>query len=181
MFFADIGLRTASRRFFGTAVVGVVVGIPILLVLDACFGGYGHTALATGHKPAKYLGLGFLNLRMPALCEDFLHLVVEAFVDNRGVATLVQFAAVEEVAVVKRIGEDEADTVIVDAVSLRTLRAVVIQKLSDIFEARSAFGIQLERRAYYRCFLAINNNSFCTLVVSIPRRSSPPGSVLGGL
>ena len=59
-FFADIGLRTASRRLFGTAIIDVAVDVAVLLLFDPFLGGDRHMALAAGQQAAQGLaGLSF--------------------------------------------------------------------------------------------------------------------------
>ncbi|MFH1098430.1 MAG: hypothetical protein V1723_00665 [Candidatus Uhrbacteria bacterium] len=125
-FFADVGLRTASRRFLGASVVNVAMRIAVLLVLRAYFGCYCHPAFAARHQAAKYLRFGRSGLRMAALKHDFLCLVEQPFVHDGRMPSFVQFAAIEKVAVVKRIGEDKAHAVVVDTIAEQTPHAVVV-------------------------------------------------------
>ncbi|OGG84117.1 hypothetical protein A3A42_03690 [Candidatus Kaiserbacteria bacterium RIFCSPLOWO2_01_FULL_55_25] len=81
-FFADVGLRTACRRFFGASVVHVAMRIAVLLVLGAHFGSYRHPALAASHNATEYLRLGRSGLRMAALGHDFLRFIKKPLVHD---------------------------------------------------------------------------------------------------
>lgn len=63
---------------------------------------------------------------MAALKHDVLRFVEQALVHDGRMPPLVQFTAIEKMAVVKRIGENEAHAIVVDAIAEQAPHAVVI-------------------------------------------------------
>ena len=71
-------------------------------------GGYSHTALAAFEEAAKGLRLFLCYLRVSASGKDNLDLVEKVFVYEWRMFALIHFSSVAEMAVVKRIDENES-------------------------------------------------------------------------
>jgi hypothetical protein len=97
-FFSDVWLRTARSRFFGTTIIGVAF---------LFFGGNHAPALAAPEQAAQRLRFLVRLLWMPSPLDHDLHLVEQCLADKRRVPALIYLAAVAEMAVVKRVGENE--------------------------------------------------------------------------
>ncbi|OGG69200.1 hypothetical protein A3C20_04065 [Candidatus Kaiserbacteria bacterium RIFCSPHIGHO2_02_FULL_55_25] len=164
---------------FRTAIVHVAMNVAVLLPFQFILGGDGKTALPAPQKAAIRLRLvRRFVVRATAEREDFLYLVEQFFADDRRMCALVHFAAIREVAEVKRIGEQKCYLVFFErsaaalAPSARGTRldAALKKKLRDIFESRAVLGVQLKRFPYERRFAPIRDNSLGIRVVEVAQR-----------
>src|SRR3990167_6967401 len=93
---------------FRTAIVNVAMDVAVLLPLQFVLGGDGKAALATMQEAAICLRLvRRFVVRTAAECEHFLYLIEQFLAHDGRMRALVHFAAVGEVAEVKRIGEQK--------------------------------------------------------------------------
>src|SRR3989344_3623643 len=161
---------------FRTSIVHVAVDVAVLLPLQFVLGGDRKAALAASQEAAIRLRLVHrLVMCATTKREDFLHYVKKLLAHDRRMRALVHFAAVGEVAEVKRIGEQECYLVFLErptaalAPSARCsgLDAVLKEKIRNIFEPRAVLGVQLKRLAHKRRFAAIHDDSLGIRVVEV--------------
>src|SRR3990167_5208052 len=176
-FFPHIRLR-AVAAFLRATIVDVAMYIAIFLSLQLVLGGDRKAALAAPQEAAVRLRLIHrLVVRATAKREDFLHLVEQLLVHDGRMCALVHFAAIGEMAEVKRVGEQECYLVFLEwqaaafapSASGSGLDASLKKKLSDIFEPRFVLGVQLKRFAYKRRFAPIHYDSLGIRVVVVAR------------
>src|SRR3989344_2028205 len=174
-FFPHIRLR-AVAAFLRATIVDVAMYIAIFLSLQLVLGGDRKAALAAPQEAAVRLRLIHrLVVRATAKREDFLHLVEQLLVHDGRMCALVHFAAIGEMAEVKRVGEQECYLVFLEwqaaafapSASGSGLDASLKKKLRDVFEPRAVLGVQLKRFAYKRRFAAIYDNCFTVRVVQV--------------
>src|SRR3989344_5203399 len=93
---------------FRTAIVHVAMDVAVLLPFQFILGGDGKTALPAPQEAAIRLRLvRRFVVRATAKHEDFLHHVEQLLAHDGRMRALVHFAAIREVAEVKRIGEQK--------------------------------------------------------------------------
>src|SRR3989338_8137699 len=161
---------------FRTAIVNVAVDVAVFLPLQLVLGGDGKAAFAASQEAAICLRLvRRFVVRTTAKREDFLHRVKKLLAHDGRMRALVHFAAVREVAEVKRIGEQECYLVFFErsAAALAPpsrssrLDAVLKKKVCDIFEPRFILCIQLECLTHERRFAPIHHYSLGVWVIEI--------------
>src|SRR3989344_5198939 len=162
-----------------TAIVHVAMDVAVLLSLQFVLGSYRKAAFAASQEAAIHLRLvRRFVMRATAKREDFLHLVEQLLAHDRRMRALVHFAAVGEMAEVKRVGEQECYLVFLEwqaaafapSASGSGLDASLKKKLSDIFEPRFVLGVQLKRLAHERRFAPIHYDSLGIRVVEVAER-----------
>src|SRR3989338_12352 len=177
-FFPHIRLR-AVAAFLRATIVDVAMYIAIFLSLQLVLGGDRKAALAAPQEAAVRLRL----VRRLVVCataerKDFLHIVEQLLVHDRRMCALVHFAAVGEMAEVKRVGEQECYLVFLEwqaaafapSASGSGLDASLKKKLRNIFKPRFVLGVQLKRLAHERRFAPIHYDSLGIRVVEVAER-----------
>lgn len=102
--------------------------------------------------------------------EYSVRLVVQGFGNDRLMRALVHFARVAEVAVVKRVLQNERDLRNMDALIAAREYTSVLEQGSEVVERRGAGGIKLEYFAHELCVLTMDGNRLCARVVQVSER-----------
>ena len=111
-FFSDIGLRTASRRLFRTAIIGMAF----------LFFGGDHTATLAAPEQATQGFRFFVRSSADVRARSrALHFVKQLLGDERRMLALVYLVAIAKMAVVKRVGKNESHSVFVQRVPSKLL------------------------------------------------------------
>src|SRR3989338_497299 len=128
---------------FRTAIVNVAMHVAVFLPFQFFFGGDGKAALAASQEAAVRLRLVYpFVVRAAAKREDFLHGIKKLLAHDGRMCALIHFAAIGEVAKIKRIGKQKCYLVFFEwpaaafAPSSRCscLDALPKEKIPNVFE-----------------------------------------------